>query len=119
MGRIRLADSQLIAIRSANKRQPFDPAWVCGCQALRQCGRQDAVLYPEPRSGVGTDIDHLALRTERCAMKSGGNNQKLSVTRRDFLRTSSLAAGTVGLAPVISAPFVSKALAADTALTIV
>src|ERR1043166_9355067 len=52
-------------------------------------------------------------------MKSGGSNQKLSVTRRDFLRTSGLAAGAVGLAPALSAPFVSKALAADTAHTIV
>jgi multiple sugar transport system substrate-binding protein len=52
-------------------------------------------------------------------MKSGGSNQKLSVTRRDFLRTSGLAAGAVGLAPALSAPFVSKGLAADTALTIV
>jgi multiple sugar transport system substrate-binding protein len=52
-------------------------------------------------------------------MKSGGNNQKRSVTRRDFLRTSSLAAGAAGLTPVISAPFVSRALADNKSLSIV
>jgi multiple sugar transport system substrate-binding protein len=52
-------------------------------------------------------------------MKSRGNDQKPSVTRRDFLRTSSFAAGAAGLAPVISAPFVSRALADNTSLSIV
>ncbi len=52
-------------------------------------------------------------------MKSGGNNQKRSVTRRQFLRTSGLAAGAAGLTPVISAPFVSRALADNTSLSIV
>ena len=52
-------------------------------------------------------------------MKSGGNNQKHSVTRRDFLRTSSFAAGAAGLAPAISAPFVSRALADNKSLSIV
>jgi multiple sugar transport system substrate-binding protein len=52
-------------------------------------------------------------------MKSGGNEQKRSVTRRDFLRTSSFAAGAAGLAPVISAPFVSRALADNKSLSIV
>ena len=52
-------------------------------------------------------------------MPSGGNNQKLSVTRRDFLRTSGLVAGTAGLAPAISAPFVSRALADNKSLSII
>src|ERR1700687_611730 len=52
-------------------------------------------------------------------MESGGNNQKRSVTRRDFLRASSFAAGAAGLAPVISAPFVSRALADNKSLSIV
>src|SRR5262249_11166900 len=49
-------------------------------------------------------------------MKSGGNNQKRSVTRRNFLKTT---AGAAGLAPVISAPFVSRALADNKSLSIV
>jgi multiple sugar transport system substrate-binding protein len=49
-------------------------------------------------------------------MKPGGNNQKRSVTRRNFLKTSGVAAG---LAPVISAPFVSRALADNKSLSIV
>ena len=52
-------------------------------------------------------------------MKLGGNNQKRSITRRSFLKTSSLAAGAAGLAPVISAPFVSRALADNKSLSIV
>lgn len=52
-------------------------------------------------------------------MKLGGNNQKLCVTRRNFLKTSSFAAGAAGLVPVISAPFVSRALADNKSLSIV
>jgi multiple sugar transport system substrate-binding protein len=52
-------------------------------------------------------------------MKLGGNNQKRSVTRRDFLKNSTLAAGAAGLAPVVSAPFVSRALADNTSVSIV
>src|SRR5579872_7153176 len=52
-------------------------------------------------------------------MESGGNKYKRSVTRRDFLRTSSLVAGATGLAPVISAPFVSRAWAQNKSLSIV
>ncbi len=48
-------------------------------------------------------------------MGSGGNKHNRSVTRRSFLKAS----GAVGLAPVLSAPFVSGALADNTALTIV
>src|SRR5262245_38138512 len=44
-------------------------------------------------------------------MGSGGNKQNRSVTRRDFLKTSGVAAGAAGLAPALSAPFVSTALA--------
>src|SRR5215831_594528 len=43
-------------------------------------------------------------------MGYGGNKQG-SVTRRDFLKTTSAIAGTAGLAPALSAPFVSTALA--------
>jgi multiple sugar transport system substrate-binding protein len=49
-------------------------------------------------------------------MGSGGNNQKRSVTRRSFLKTSGVAAG---LAPVLSAPFVSTALAETKTLKII
>lgn len=52
-------------------------------------------------------------------MKLGGNNQKRSVTRRDFLKNSSFTAGAAGLAPLISAPFVSRALADNKSLSIV
>jgi multiple sugar transport system substrate-binding protein len=52
-------------------------------------------------------------------MKSGGNNQKRYITRRGFLRTSSLAAGAAGLSPMLSAPFVSTAMADTKALSIV
>jgi len=44
-------------------------------------------------------------------MGSGGNKQNRSVTRRYFLKTSGVAAGAAGLAPALSAPFVSTALA--------
>jgi len=52
-------------------------------------------------------------------MGSGGNKHNRSVTRRRFLKASSAVAGVAGLAPVLSAPFVSRALAADTSLSIV
>src|SRR5579863_6268345 len=52
-------------------------------------------------------------------MKLGGNNQKRSVTRRNFLKDSTFAAGAAGLAPLISAPFVSRALADNKSLSIV
>jgi hypothetical protein len=44
-------------------------------------------------------------------MGSVRNKQSRSVTRRDFLNTTGAIAGAVGLAPALSAPFVSKALA--------
>ncbi len=52
-------------------------------------------------------------------MKLGGNNQKRSVTRRNFLKDSTFVAGAAGLAPLISAPFVSRALADNKSLSIV
>ncbi len=52
-------------------------------------------------------------------MRPGGNKRNRSVTRRDFLKTSSVVAGAAGLAPVLSAPFVSRALADNTSLSIV
>jgi multiple sugar transport system substrate-binding protein len=52
-------------------------------------------------------------------MRSGGNKQKQSVTRRDFLKTSGVVAGAAGLAPALSAPFVSPAFAANASLSIV
>jgi multiple sugar transport system substrate-binding protein len=51
-------------------------------------------------------------------MELGGNKQGRSVTRRSFLKTSGVAAGAAGLAPVISAPFVSTALAQTKTLRI-
>jgi len=52
-------------------------------------------------------------------MGSGGNKHNRSVTRRRFLKASGAAAGAAGLAPALSAPFVSRALAADKSLSIV
>jgi multiple sugar transport system substrate-binding protein len=52
-------------------------------------------------------------------MESGGNNQKRSVTRRNFLKTSGVAAGAAGLVPMLSAPFVARALADNKSLSIV
>jgi multiple sugar transport system substrate-binding protein len=52
-------------------------------------------------------------------MGSGGNKHNRSVTRRSFLKTSGAIGGAAGLAPVLSAPFVSRALADNKALTIV
>src|SRR5947208_7868235 len=52
-------------------------------------------------------------------MGSGGNKQNRSVTRRYFLKTSSVAAGAAGLAPALSAPFVSAALAQTKTLKII
>ncbi|MGH6791099.1 MAG: twin-arginine translocation signal domain-containing protein, partial [Pseudolabrys sp.] len=42
-----------------------------------------------------------------------------SVTRRRFLRDTALTIAAAGAAPALSAPFVSKALAADKSLSIV
>jgi multiple sugar transport system substrate-binding protein len=52
-------------------------------------------------------------------MQSGGNRQKRSVTRRDFLRRTSALAGIAGLAPAVSAPFVASALAETKTLKII
>ncbi|MGH6670582.1 MAG: ABC transporter substrate-binding protein [Xanthobacteraceae bacterium] len=52
-------------------------------------------------------------------MRSGGNKQKPSVSRRDFLKTSGVVAGAAGLAPALSAPFVSTAMADTKTLSIV
>jgi multiple sugar transport system substrate-binding protein len=52
-------------------------------------------------------------------MTSGGYRRKRSVTRRDFLKTSSAIAGAAGLVPAISAPFVSTALAQAKTLKII
>jgi multiple sugar transport system substrate-binding protein len=52
-------------------------------------------------------------------MGSGGNKHNRSVTRRRFLKASGAIGGVAGLAPVLSAPFVSRALAADKSLSIV
>jgi multiple sugar transport system substrate-binding protein len=51
------------------------------------------------------------------AMTLGGRKTR-SVSRRDFLKKSSVAAGAVGLAPMVSAPFVSDALAQTKTLKI-
>src|SRR5262249_39668243 len=63
-----------------------------------------------------TDI--TIVKKGRCAMEPGGNKRKRSVTRRDFLRTSGVAAGSAGLAPLVSAPFVADALAQTKTLRI-
>ena len=47
-------------------------------------------------------------------MGSVGNNQGWSVTRRDFLKATGTIAAGVGLAPALSAPFVSKVHAETT-----
>src|SRR5581483_12119990 len=52
-------------------------------------------------------------------MGSGGNKHDRSVTRRSFLKTSGAIGGVAGLTPALSAPFVSRAMAADKALSIV
>lgn len=52
-------------------------------------------------------------------MGSGGNKHNRSVTRRSFLKASSAIGGAAGLAPVLSAPFVSRALAQTKSLSIV
>jgi multiple sugar transport system substrate-binding protein len=52
-------------------------------------------------------------------MASGGNKHDRSVTRRSFLKVSSAIGGAAGLAPVLSAPFVSRALAQNKSLSIV
>jgi multiple sugar transport system substrate-binding protein len=46
-------------------------------------------------------------------------NRTGSVTRRRFLKTTGLTLAAAGTAPILSAPFVSKALAADKSLSIV
>ena len=46
-------------------------------------------------------------------------NGTKSVTRRRFLKTTGLTLAAAGAAPILSAPFVSKALAADKSLSIV
>jgi multiple sugar transport system substrate-binding protein len=52
-------------------------------------------------------------------MGSRGNKYNRSVTRRSFLKASSAIGGAAGLAPVLSAPFVSRALAQNKSLSIV
>ncbi len=52
-------------------------------------------------------------------MRSGGNKRERSVTRRNFLKTSTVVAGAAGLAPALSAPFISTALADTKSLSIV
>src|SRR5262245_36227764 len=51
-------------------------------------------------------------------MASRGNKPGRATTRRDFLKTVGLAAGAAGLAPAVSAPFVSTALAETKTLKI-
>ncbi|MFY9693647.1 MAG: extracellular solute-binding protein [Xanthobacteraceae bacterium] len=52
-------------------------------------------------------------------MRSGGNKRDRSVTRRDFLKTSTVVAGAAGVAPALAAPFISTALADTKSLSIV
>jgi hypothetical protein len=50
-------------------------------------------------------------------MGSVGNKQSWSSKRREFLKATGAIAGVVGLAPAISAPFVSKVLAETKTVT--
>src|SRR5262245_62010009 len=51
-------------------------------------------------------------------MPSRASRQGRGATRRDFLKTMGVAAGAAGLAPAVSAPFVSTALAETKTLKI-
>ncbi len=51
-------------------------------------------------------------------MRSGGKTFNATTTRRGFLKQAGAAAGATGLAPAISAPFVSRALAQTKTLRI-
>jgi multiple sugar transport system substrate-binding protein len=51
-------------------------------------------------------------------MPSRASRQRRGATRRDFLKTMGVAAGAAGLAPAVSAPFVSTALAETKTLKI-
>lgn len=52
-------------------------------------------------------------------MGTEGNNSRASITRRGLLKRTGAIAGAAGLAPALSAPFVSTALAQTKTLTIV
>ena len=52
-------------------------------------------------------------------MRSGGKNSTSAVTRRGFLNWVGAAAGAAGLAPAVSSPFVSTALAQTKTLKII
>ena len=51
-------------------------------------------------------------------MSSPARKKSRGATRRDFLRTIGVAAGAAGLAPAVSAPYVSTALAETKTLKI-
>src|SRR5262249_38626255 len=51
-------------------------------------------------------------------MSSPSRKESRGATRRDFLKTIGVAAGAPGLAPAVSAPFVSAALAETKSLKI-
>src|SRR5262249_55149961 len=72
----------------------------------------------EPNKSNNLSNRTINLRNRRCMMGSGGNKQNRSITRRHFLKTSGVAAGAAGLAPALSAPFVSTALAQTKTLKI-
>src|SRR5262249_60826438 len=76
----------------------------------RPLGRWRAAEPVVERShGVSISNIIVTIANRRRAMGYGGNKQG-SVTRRHFLKTTSAIAGAAGLAPVLSAPFVSTAL---------
>jgi multiple sugar transport system substrate-binding protein len=87
---------------------------------LRPCraGSANAIIGERNHRKTINDSS-INLLQRSYAMASGGNNQSRSVTRRDFLKTSSTIAGAAGLAPTLSAPFVSTALADTKTLKIV
>src|SRR6516162_7850834 len=77
----------------------------------RPSGRWRAAEPGVERShGVSISNIIVTIANRSCAMGYGGNKQG-SVTRRHFLKTTSAIAGAAGLAPALSAPFVSTALA--------
>src|SRR5262249_6876137 len=73
---------------------------------------------PEHRYGTSFNSIIVKIANRSCAMGYGGNKQGSTVTRRNFLKTTSAIAATGGLAPTLSAPFVSTALAATKTLKI-
>src|SRR5262249_34295017 len=65
------------------------------------------------------DSQHQTPSQRSCAMPSGGKAPGRAISRRGFLKTTGAVAGAAGLAPALSAPFVSTALAETKTLKII